>query len=53
MSDTNIDDMDLKLAQGAFIDREYERWLDERAEEFAIMDDIETAARAEKEEVEF
>src|SRR5215472_12864035 len=53
MSDTNIDHEDLREAQGAYVDEEYEKWLDERAEEFAILDDIETAERATREEVEF
>jgi len=48
-----IDDADLKEAQGAFRDEEYEKWLDARAEEWAIMDEIETAERALREEVEF
>jgi len=46
-----IDDADLKEAQGAFRDEECEKWLDARAEEFAILDDIETAERARREEV--
>jgi len=51
MSNTNIDHEDLREASGAYRDEEYEKWLDERAEEFAIMDEIETAERARREEV--
>jgi len=46
-----IDYMDAQEAAGAYRDAEYERWLDQMAEEFAILDDIETAARAEKDEI--
>ena len=44
-----IDHMDMLEASGAFFDAEYEQWLDERAEEWAILDDIETAERAMRE----
>jgi hypothetical protein len=41
-----IDHMDMLEAAGKYRDEDYEKWLDERAEEWAILDDIETAERA-------
>src|SRR5215469_11910613 len=53
MTMTNIDHEDMREASGAYRDEEYEKWLDERAEEFAILDEIETAERARREEGEW
>jgi hypothetical protein len=44
-----IDHMDMLEAAGKYRDEDYEKWLDERAEEWAILDDIETAERAMRE----